>query len=250
MANFVLVPGYWLGAWAWHDVAEALRAKGHAVYPMTLTGLADREHVGGPRVNLDTHIADVVNLLHYEDLRDVMLVGHSYAANVITGAADQTPERIARLIYVDTWPLPPGVAMSDMMPEAAKQAQERVVAERGDGWRLPLQSWEELDEGNELRDLGEAERRRMRERATGQPYGTTTQPVGPGNPAREALPKTGIWCSMTIEEVRGMIAAYPQVGSELTKPGWEFVELPTGHWPMFSRPGELAEMLDRLAQPS
>jgi len=248
MANFVLVPGYWLGAWAWRDVAAALRARGHDVYAVTLTGLADREHLGGPQVNLDTHIADVANLIRFEDLREVLLVGHSYGANVITGAADQVPERIARLIYVDTWPLPAGVAMSHMMPEAAQQAQAEQVARQGAGWRLPMPSWEELDEGNELRDLGDAERQLMRERATPQPYGTTTQPVRPGNPAREALPKTGIWCSLTDEEVREMTAAYPQVCSELAKPGWEFIELPTGHWPMFSRPLELADVLDGLAR--
>jgi pimeloyl-ACP methyl ester carboxylesterase len=247
MATFVLVPGYWLGAWAWRDVAESLRARGHTVYAVTLTGLADRAHLGGPQVTLDTHVADVVNLISYEDLRDIMLVGHSYAANVITGAADHVPERIDRLIYIDTWPLPAGMSMCDMMPEEARQAQAEGVERQGEGWRLPMPSWEELDEGNQLRDLGEAERRRMRERVTPQPYGTTTQPVRPGNPAREGLPKTAIWCSMTGDDVRGLMAAYPQVSVELAKPGWQFVELPTGHWPMFSRPRELAELLDSLA---
>jgi pimeloyl-ACP methyl ester carboxylesterase len=247
MATFILVPGFWLGAWAWQDVTEALRAQGHTVYPVTLTGLADRAHLGGPQVNLDTHIADVVDLFRREDLRDVVLVGHSYAANVITGAANQVPERIARLVYVDTWPLPAGMAMSDMMPDEARQAQAEQVMRQGEGWQLPMPAWEELDEGNDLRDLGEAERQRMRQGATPQPYGTTTQPVPPGSAAREALPKTAIWCSLSIEEVRGMMEAYPQVCSELAKPGWEFVELPTGHWPMFSRPGELAEMLAGLA---
>ena len=80
-----------------HSV-EALRAAGHTVYPVTLTGLGERVHLGGPQVNLDTHIADVVNLLRYEDLHEVVLAGHSYAGTVITGAADQAPERIARLV--------------------------------------------------------------------------------------------------------------------------------------------------------
>ena len=109
MATFVLVPGFWLGGWAWRDVAEPLRAAGHCVYPVTLTGLGERVQLGGPQVNLDTHIADVVNLLRYEQLHEVVLVGHSYAGTVITGVADQAPERIAQLVYVDTWPLPDGV---------------------------------------------------------------------------------------------------------------------------------------------
>lgn len=240
MATFVLVPGMWLGGWAWRDVAEPLRAAGHTVYPVTLTGLGERVHLAGPWVNLDTHIADVVNLLRYEDLHDVMLVGHSFAGTVINGAADQAPERIARLVFVDTWPLPDGVAQVDTEPE------ERVAA-RGEDWRLPMPPWEELDQGNELRGLGESERRRIRERATDQPIGTIKQPVRLINPARAALPKTAIWCSMTVGEVQEMVAAYPTLTSTLAEPGWQVIELPTGHWPMFSRPRELADLLGSLA---
>lgn len=247
MATFVLVPGFWLGGWAWRAVAETLRAAGHSVYPVTLTGLGERVHLAGPQVDLDTHIADVVNLLRYEELHDVVLVGHSYAGTVITGVADQVPERIARLVYVDTWPLPDGVAQIDLNPPQARQAQEQQVATQGAGWRLPLPSWEALDQGNELRGLGAAERRLMRERAVDQPFGTATQPVRLTNPAREALPKTAIWCSLTVAEVQELIVAYPALCSTLAEPGWQFIELPTGHWPMFSRPRELAELLGNLA---
>lgn len=237
----------WLGGWAWRGVAEPLRAAGHTVYPVTLTGLGERVHLGGPQVNFDTHVADVVNLLRYEDLRGAMLVGHSYAGAVITAAADQAPERVARLVYVDTWPLPNGVAQADLNSPEGRQAQARQVATEGEGWRLPMPPWEELDQGDELRGLGEAERRRMRERAVAQPYGTLTQPVRLTNPAREALPKTAIWCSLTLAQVQELIEAYPAVCSELTKPGWQALELPTGHWPMFSRPRDLADLLARLA---
>jgi pimeloyl-ACP methyl ester carboxylesterase len=233
----------WLGGWAWREVADALRAAGHRVYPVTLTGLGERVHLGGPQVNLETHVADVVNLLRFEALESVVLTGHSYGGTVITGAADQVPERMARLVYVDTWPLPDGVAHADLMPPPAQEAQAEQVRARGDGWRLPLPPWEQLNEGNELRGLGEAERARMRERATDQPYGTVTQPVRLKNPARDAVPKTAIWCSLTIAEVEGLMAEYPAVTSELAKPGWQVLELPTGHWPMFSRPRELAELL-------
>lgn len=247
MATFVLVPGMWLGGWAWRDVAETLRAAGHRVYPVTLTGLGERVHLAGPQVDLDTHIADVVNVLRYEDLREVVLAGHSYAGTVIAAVADRSPERIARLVYVDTWPLPDGVAHIEANSPEDRQAQERRVATQGEGWRLPMPPWEELDRGNDLRGLGEAERRMMRERAVDQPFGTMTQPVRLTNPAREALPKTAIWCSMSAEEVRAMVAAYPALCSELAKPGWQVVELPTGHWPMVSRPRELAELLGGLA---
>lgn len=247
MATFVLVPGFWLGGWAWRDVTAALRADGHNVYPVTLTGLGERVHLAGPQVDLDTHIADVVNLLRYEELRDVILVGHSYAGTVIIGVADQVPERIARLVYVDTWPIPDGVSQLDCNTPEARQAQEQQVATQGEGWRLRLPPWEDLDQGNDLRGLGEAECHLMRERAVDQPFGAVRQPIHLTNPAREALAKTAIWCSMTVEEVQDMVASYPEVLSALTEPGWQFIEFPTGHWPMFSRPHELAELLGSLA---
>jgi hypothetical protein len=110
-----------------------------------------------------------------------------------------------------------------------------------------MPTWEELDQGNELRGLGDAERRRMRERTTDQPFGTAKQPLRLSNPARLALPRTGIWCSMTVHEVQELAAAYPKVCSTLSEPDWQFIEFPTGHWPMFSRPHDLAELLGSLA---
>jgi hypothetical protein len=86
----------------------------------------------------------------------------------------------------------------------------------------------------------------LRERATDQPFGTATQPVRLGS-AWKDLPRTAIWCSMTVAEVQGMMDAYPDVTSTLAEPGWQFVELPTGHWPMFSRPHDLADLLASLA---
>ncbi len=247
MATFVLVPGMWLGGWAWRDVAEPLRAAGHTVYPVTLTGLGERAHLGGPQVNLDTHITDVLNLLHYEDLHDVLLAGHSYAANVISGVANMAADRIAQLIYVDTWPLPAGVCLADMLGDEARAAHEKYAREQGDGWRVPLPPWEELDQGNDLVGLGEVERARLRARATDHPLGSTTQPASAPTAGALSPPKTAIWCSMTIDDVNGLVESYPQVTSTLKEPGWTQIELPTGHWPMFSRPRDLAALLDSLA---
>ena len=91
MTNFVLVPGFWLGGWAWDRVTARLRAAGHTVFPVTLTGLGERVHLAGPQIDLDTHITDVINLITYEALHDVVLVGHSYAGMVVTGVADRMP---------------------------------------------------------------------------------------------------------------------------------------------------------------
>lgn len=247
MTTFVLVPGFWLGGWAWRDVATPLRAAGHVVYPVTLTGLGERVHLAKPQVDLDMHITDVVNLITYEELREVVLVGHSYAGMVITGVADRIPERIARLVYVDTAPLPDGVAQIEFNPPEARRAQEQQVAEQGEGWRLPLPSWEVLDEGSMLAGLGDSERRLMRGRAVDQPFRTATQPLQLTNSAREELPKTAIWCTFSAAQVQELIASGQPLFSALAGPHWQFIELPTSHWPMFSRPRDLADLLHTLA---
>ena len=113
MANFVLVASYWFGGWAWKNVTDVLHKKGHTVYSVTLTGLGERAHLGNAETNLDTHVADVVNLIKYEELEDVYLVGHSYAGVVITQVADAIPEKLAKLIYVDSTPLPDDTALID-----------------------------------------------------------------------------------------------------------------------------------------
>jgi pimeloyl-ACP methyl ester carboxylesterase len=244
MTTFVLVPGFWLGGWAWQRVAARLRAAGHDVYPVTLTGLGERSHLAGPHVNLDTHINDVVNLMTFEDLHEVVLVGHSYAGSVVTpGVADRIPERISRLVFVDTAPLPDGIAQVDFyLPDMRSMYEERV-ATQGNGWGLPLSPWEEMDQGAMLDGLGEAERTLMRSRATDMPFGAATQPLRLSNPAREQLPRLAICCIFTSTQVREMAASGGPLFSELADPQFQFIDLPTGHWPMFSRPDELADLL-------
>src|ERR687897_2535380 len=99
MATFVLVHGSSSGGWAWKRVSPHLRASGHDVYAPTLTGLGERVHLLSPDVNLSLHIQDIANVLFYEDLRDVILVGQSYGGMVITGVAEQAAERIRQLVY-------------------------------------------------------------------------------------------------------------------------------------------------------
>jgi len=101
MATFVLVHGGGHGGWCYQRVASLLRAAGHDVYTPTLTGLGERSHLVGPHVDLDLHTRDVCELLHFEDLRDVILVGHSYGGMVITGVADRSADRVGRLVYLD-----------------------------------------------------------------------------------------------------------------------------------------------------
>ena len=245
MSTYVLVGGAWLGGWAWQPVAGRLRAEGHDVHPVTLTGLGERSHLATPQVDLDTCIADVVNLIEFEDLHDVVLVGHSYAMFPITGVADRVPERIALLAYLDSGPAPDGGAYVDFLPPPARQMIDRLVERDGDGWRVPVPSWEELEAGMgaSLEGLGPSERGRLRGRAVPQPLRTWTQPLSLGNPARERLPKLLITCSLPLAQVRQMIADGHPWFAEVAGPQWSFLELPTGHWPMFSAPDRLASLL-------
>jgi pimeloyl-ACP methyl ester carboxylesterase len=249
MTTYVLVAGAWLGGWSWGPVAARLRGNGHDVHPATLTGLGDRSHLATPQVDLDTYIADVVNLVEVEDLRDVVLVGHSYGGHVATGVADRIPERISLLAYLDTGPSPDGTAFMDLQEPAAKELIERLANTGGDGWRIPMPAWEELEGvmGASLEGLGPEQRTRMRAHAAAQPLRTWTQPLSLKHPARDELAKLLITCSIPLAQVREMIAAGHPWFADLAGPQWSFRELPTGHWPMFSVPDALAELLHDLS---
>ena len=246
MTTYVLVGGAWLGGWCWQRVARRLRDEGHDAYPVTLTGLGERAHLASPRIDLDTHITDVVNIVKFEDLHDLVLLGHSYAGLVVTGAADRIPERISELVYLDTAPLPDGAILIETFPPEARRRIESQVEEFGDGWTFPMPSWEELANMASLEEVDDDHLRLLRSRAVAQPFGTYTQPLRLTNPARDALPKLGILCSFSLAQVQEMIASGQPLFRELSGPNWRFVELPTGHWPMFSRPEDLGEILLEL----
>jgi pimeloyl-ACP methyl ester carboxylesterase len=245
MATYVLVSGAWLGGWCWQPIARHLRDQGHITYPLTLTGLGERSHLASPEVNLDTHITDVVNLIEFEDLSDVFLLGHSYAGIVVTGAADRIPERIAQLVFLDSGPVADGLPYLHTQPPEVREHAERAARTQGDGWCLPMPSWDELENvyGASLEGLGEEQRQLMRSRAVAQPFGTYTQPLRLANAAREELPKLLITNSFPLAEVKELIASEHAWFRELAGPEWRFVELPTGHWAMFSRPHDLAAAL-------
>jgi pimeloyl-ACP methyl ester carboxylesterase len=248
MANFVLVPGFWLGAWAWREQTKILREKGHEVFPLTLAGLGEKVHLGSAATNLDTHVADVVNLIEYNELDSVYLVGHSYAGVVITQVADQIPEKIAKLIYVDTAPLPDGAALIDFYSPEQLEKFENSVNQNGDGWKLPLPSWEDLDDGKSLRDLTGAHKNLFEKLATPQPFNAARQKVSLKNSARKNLPKLAIFCEDTSAEVRELLKQDLPLFDELKDENFEFVDLPTGHYPMFTRAAELADLLDKATK--
>ena len=138
MATIVLVHGGTSGGWAWKPIASKLREKGHEVYTPTLTGLGERVHLLTREVGLETQITDIVNVLTFEDLHDVILVGHSVAGVIITGVADQIPERISRLIYFDGFLPNKGESLMDLLEPEWKKVTDHLVQTQGDGWLFPV----------------------------------------------------------------------------------------------------------------
>jgi pimeloyl-ACP methyl ester carboxylesterase len=243
MSTFVLVPGFWLGGWAWRSVTRSLQANAHEVYAVTLTGLGEKKHLNSAQVDLDTHINDVFNLIEYEGLSDVILVGHSYAGLVITAVADRLPQKLAKLVYIDTAPLPNGVSLIDFYPPDMRKLYRQRVAIDGAGWRLPFPPWEELDKTGAAKDLDADMRAVIDARATDMPFGPARQPVSLASTGRAKLPKTAIWCTTSPQQVKQIVESGNPMFKELAGPEWTFTELRTGHWPMFSKPRELADIL-------
>jgi pimeloyl-ACP methyl ester carboxylesterase len=236
MTTYVLVPGMWIGAWAWRPVEAHLRADGHDVYPLTLTGVADRRHVGG--ADLDTHTLDITALIEVEELTDVVLVGHSYGGYPVTSAADRIPDRIRHVVYVDSGPMPSGMSMLDSYEPEMRAAMEALVV----GADVTPPIWAEMDPAQRggLTDAACAE---LNRRATPHPYASVRQPLALTG-AGEKLPKTLIASTFPLDAVRSMIAEGHPWFAALTDA--TLVGLPTGHWPMVSEPAGLASALSAV----
>jgi pimeloyl-ACP methyl ester carboxylesterase len=133
----VLVHGAWAGAWSWRDSARLLRKQGFDVYAPTMTGIAERSHVPPQNVNLSTHIADIAGLLRYEELENVVLVGHSYGGMVITGAADLEPQRITGMVYLDAFLPASGQSLWDLAGPDRIEIQKQAAMAHDGGYSLP-----------------------------------------------------------------------------------------------------------------
>jgi pimeloyl-ACP methyl ester carboxylesterase len=137
MSTYVLVHGAWHGSWCWKRVRQALQAQGQEVFTPTLTGLGERSHLLSPQVNLETHIDDVVNLIRWEELSNVVLCGHSYGGAVVSGVADRVPDRIGALVYLDAFLLDDGRSVHDEVPPKDRNAQLEGARLHGEGWKVP-----------------------------------------------------------------------------------------------------------------
>ena len=225
MATYVLVHGAWGGSYGFRHVAPLLRAKGHAVYTPSLTGIGERSHLAGPDIDLSTHIKDVENVLYYEDLSDIVLLGFSYGGMVVTGVVDRAAERISHLVYLDAF-----------LPDDGQSIADLTGGKReGDDWRIPpiprplpdpkLQAW-------------------MDERRVPQPRKTMEEKVRLSRPLAEH-PFSLTYIKATTDPPPGPFwQAAERVRND---PRWRYREVATGHLVPTTMPAELTQLLLELA---
>jgi pimeloyl-ACP methyl ester carboxylesterase len=228
MSTFVLLHGAWHGGWVWRRVAPLLRAAGHEVHTPTLTGVSERAHLLTPSVGLGTHVRDVVAHLEAYDLDDVVLVGHSYAGQVVTGVADLVPGRLRTRVYLDAFVGDDGDAAIDLLPETIAGHYRESVAGPGFGWLIPVRSLSVLGvtEDADLAWLGP--------RLTPHPWLTYTEPL--------RLRGSGDVAAVFVECTAWMRVFRPHAERAAVR-GWPVHEVATGHEAMVTAPGELADVL-------
>ncbi|MET9512798.1 alpha/beta fold hydrolase [Streptomyces flavidovirens] len=259
MTAFILVSEAHTGGWIWREVAARLRESGAEVYPVTLTGMGERRHLAGPGTDLETHIQDVVQLIDHVDAPQLVMAGHGYGIHPVLGAADRRPERIARIVHLDAGlpqdgdpalKLVPDQAVRDRLQHRSGEgAGQDAGGQSGDDWRVPPPPLDEWQRWGSLAGIPADALARLTRLAAPQPVGTLTQPL-PLSGAGSELPVTGVLCTANGP---GIAMVELQVGlgdprlQALTDPRVSFFELDTGHWPMLSTPGELADVLLRAA---
>ncbi len=231
--TFVLLHGAFHGGWCWERVAGRLRARGHRVTTPTQTGLGERRHLISRGITLATFIDDLVNHLRYEDLADIVLVGHSFGGNAISGAAERSPERIAELVYLDALVIEGGVRPFDTLPPETVAERVRLAEATSDGVSIPAPP------AASFGVVDQTDAAWLEARMTPHPLSTYQSPLPIGGPPGNGLPARYICCTdpvyRPLEAVRRRVA----------QGGWTVEEIATGHDAMVTAPDALVEVLDR-----
>ncbi len=237
MATFVLVHGGEHGGWCWRASAALLRAAGHHVLTPTLTGLGERVHLMSAAVDLAMHVTDIANTLIFDDLRDVILVGHSYGGMVITGAADRAIDRVGQLVYLDAAHPRSGEALTDVAPEMMAMARQQMQLIDGvEVIHLPPALAAQYFGVTDPADVAW-----MIDRLKPHPWACYAQPLRLADEAAvRRVPRTNINCTQALANSAGEHLARQLDGDR----NWE---IDTGHDIMITEPEALAAMLLRLA---
>jgi pimeloyl-ACP methyl ester carboxylesterase len=231
-ATFLVAHGAWSAGWAWKKMHPLMTAAGHRLITPTYTGLGDREHLASPSNDLETHIQDILAVLKYEDLRDVVLIGHSYGGMVATGVADRARDRIAQLIYLDAFVPRDGQSLADLVgPKGRARMQELVKA--GDGWRLPPNPTPP--------DTSEADVKWIAERRLSQSFKCFEMPLKMRG-SDLTLPRSYIYCTRI-----GPADSFRQFAVRAkSEKGWRYHEIDASHSPHVTAPEALTALLNRI----
>jgi pimeloyl-ACP methyl ester carboxylesterase len=234
MATFLIAHGAWSAAWAWKKMRPLLQARGHALYTPTYTGLGERAHLASREVGLQTHIADVLGTLEFEDLRDVVLVGHSYGGMVATGVADRARARLRRLVYLDAFVPRDGQSLLDLLPADVRERMREAARTAGDGWRVPPNPVPP--------DTSETDLAWLMPRRVMHPLRAFEEPIRLSGP-EGAAPRAYIYCTRIAPgDVFGPFAERAR-----REAGWQYLELEASHSPNVTAPEALAALLEKLA---
>jgi len=228
MATFVLVHGAWAGGLIWRPIARALRKASHEVYTPTLTGIGERRHLLNREINLDTHIQDVLGVIDYEDLSDMVLVGHSYGGMVVTGVADAVAEKVASLVYLDAFVPENGQSLFSTLP--ADRPQPATTP--GEDWLtdpVPAEAFGQPSQ--EVRDF-------TARKAMPQPTACFSQRLKLTGGIDRIRRKTYIYCN--DPEPTPFTSLYERLKN---KPGWTVQTLPCTHFAQMDMPNELTALL-------
>ena len=211
-----------------------LRAAGQRLVTPTLTGLGERAHLSTPEVGLDTHIEDLLAVLHYEDLRDVILIGHSYGGMVATGVADQARERIAQLVYLDGFVPQDGQSVMDLQSPAGKARFHELAKSTGEGWRIAPNP---MPEDTPPADFAWSNPRRVPQplKCFEQKLNLQSGPL--------TLPRSYIWCRLTGPH--NFQRFHDRAQGEA---GWQCHQLEATHNPHITMPDTLCDLLLRIAR--
>jgi pimeloyl-ACP methyl ester carboxylesterase len=235
MKTFLVAHGGWSAGWSWKKMHPLMNAASHRLITPTYTGLGEREHLASPSNDLETHIQDMLGVIKYEDLNDIVLIGHSYGGMVATGVADRARDRITQLIYLDAFVPRDGQCNLDLLPPELRHRMLEAV-KAGDGWRVPPNPCPP--------DTSEEDLKWISERRLPQSVKCAEMPLRLRN-GELTLPRSFIRCTRTAGPPGDIFGPFAERAQH--ESGWRYYELDASHSPQITAPGALATLLQKIA---
>jgi pimeloyl-ACP methyl ester carboxylesterase len=230
--TFLVCHGAWSAGWAWKKMHPLMNKAGHRLVTPTYTGLGERAHLAHPAIDLETHITDVLQVIKYEDLRDIVLIGHSYGGMVATGVADRARDKVKQLIYVDAFVPADGQSLFDFLADS-EQRRMREAAKSGDGWRVPPNPTPP--------DTSAEDAAWLNERRVHTPINCFEAKLNLSAPL--TLPRSYIYATRAApSDTFGQFARKTR-----NDPAWRYFEIDASHSPNVTAPEALLALLEKIA---